>query len=90
MQCGLISQGYALLNYGADGQWGDETQKAYDDYVEDVTTEGAPERPSGWPTDDIDDLIQFYDRPDMDRGVAPQPVPLTLPYPLQLAWSGKV
>ena len=90
MQYGLISQGYALPNYGADGKWGDEMQKAYDAYVEDVTSEEVvPERPSGWPTDDISDLIQFYGRPDMESGAAPQSVPLTLPYPLQLAWGGR-
>ena len=90
MQHGLISQGYSLLNFGADGKWGDETQKAYDAYLKDMTSkEAAPGRPSKWPTDDINDLIQFYGRPDMERGIAPQSVPLTLPYPLQLAWGGK-
>lgn len=90
MQYGLISQGYALPNYGADGEWGDETQKAYDAYVEDVASkEIAPEQPSRWPTDDINDLIRFYGQPDMERGGAPQSVPLTLPYPMQLAWGSR-
>ena len=90
MQHGLISQGYTLPKYGADGEWGDETQKAYDAYVEGVTSEEVvPEKPTLWPTDDINDLIQFYGRPDMDRGIAPQSVPLTLPYPMQLAWGSR-
>ena len=90
MQYGLISQGYTLPNYGADGDWGDETQKAYDAYVEDVTSEDIVSgQPSRWPTDDINDLIQFYGRPDMERGAAPQSVPLMLPYPMQLAWGGR-
>jgi hypothetical protein len=90
MQCGLISQGYTLPYYGADGDWGDETQKAYDAYVKDVTSEEiVPEKPTLWPTDDINDIIQFYGRPDMERGAAPQSVPLTLPYPMQLAWGGR-
>ena len=90
MQYGLISQGYTLANYGADGKWGDETQSAYDTYVADVAPEEtAPERPARWPTDDINDLFEFYGHPDMERGVAPQSVPVTFPYPMQLTWGGR-
>jgi len=33
MQYGLMAQGHRLPRFGADGQWGDETQEAYDAYV---------------------------------------------------------
>jgi GH25 family lysozyme M1 (1,4-beta-N-acetylmuramidase) len=33
MQHGLISQGFTLPKFGADGDWGDETQRAYDAYT---------------------------------------------------------
>jgi len=33
MQLGLMKEGYELPEYGADGRWGQETQRAYDDYV---------------------------------------------------------
>lgn len=90
MQFGLIAQGYPLPRYGADGDWGDETQKAYDAYVSALAPPApVPPEPTQWPADDIDDLIQFYGRPDIERGIAPQSVPLTLPYPMQVAWGGK-
>ena len=90
MQYGLIAQGYSLPSYGADGDWGDETQKAYDAYVAALVPPAPPPPvPRQWPTDDIDDLIQFYGRPDIERGIAPQSVPLMLPYPVQLAWGGR-
>ncbi len=38
MQLGLKAEGYDLPKYGADGQWGSETQKAYDDFVAQNTT----------------------------------------------------
>ena len=40
MQHGLIAQGHSLPKFGADGDWGDETQAAYDAYVATIT---APE-----------------------------------------------
>ena len=90
MQYGLISQGYLLPNYGADGDWGDETQKAYDAYVRALAPPAPPPLvPTQWPTDDIDDLIQFYGRPDIEKGIAPHSVPLMLPYPMQSAWGGR-
>jgi lysozyme len=42
MQLGLIAQGHTLPRYGADGQWGDETQQAYDAYVA-ASQDGADE-----------------------------------------------
>lgn len=33
MQHGLISKSFTLPKFGADGDWGDETQRAYDAYT---------------------------------------------------------
>ena len=50
MQYGLIAQGYPLPKYGADGDWGDETQKAYDAYVAAFAPPApAPPEPDQWP-----------------------------------------
>ena len=43
MQYGLMAQGYSLLRYGADGDWGNETQRAYDEYIAHLE---APETPA--------------------------------------------
>lgn len=42
MQHGLISQGFSLPKFGADGDWGDETQRAYDAYIARFETTEAP------------------------------------------------
>ena len=33
VQYGLMAQGYSLPRFGADGDWGVETQRAYDAYI---------------------------------------------------------
>jgi len=43
MQYGLMAEGYSLPRYGADGDWGDETQRAYDAYIAGLE---APETPT--------------------------------------------
>jgi lysozyme len=43
MQYGLIAQGHSLPKFGADGDWGDETQRAYDAYTARFK---APEKPT--------------------------------------------
>jgi lysozyme len=46
IQHGLIAQGFPLPQFGADGHWESETQRAYDAYVAQVEGRPAP-RPSG-------------------------------------------
>lgn len=49
LQHGLLNRGFALPRFGADGDWGNETQQAYDAYIESLNP--APEPI----TDDFDD-----------------------------------
>lgn len=42
MQHGLIAQGYPLPRFGADGDWGEETQAAYDAYIASVSPGSPP------------------------------------------------
>ena len=39
IQLGLISEGFELPEFGADGEWGYETRRAYDEYVVRFKTE---------------------------------------------------
>ncbi|NRB39447.1 MAG: glycoside hydrolase family 25 protein [Pseudomonadales bacterium] len=39
IQYGLISKGFSLPKFGADGDWGHESQTAYDAYVADLNNE---------------------------------------------------
>lgn len=93
MQHGLMALGHPLPRFGADGDWGQESQTAYEAYL--ASLGGVPNpappasAPVAWPTDDLEDLIAFYGRPDLGAGRAPRSVAMELPYPMQLAWGDR-
>ncbi|MEM1055441.1 MAG: M15 family metallopeptidase [Bacteroidota bacterium] len=87
MQHGLMERGFPLPRFGADGDWGAESQAAYDAYVASVEST-APV--SQWPTDDVQALNAFYGRPDIARGRAPRSKVMRLPYPMEIAWMPSV
>jgi hypothetical protein len=99
IQQGLIASGFPLPQFGADGSWGDESQRAFDAYV---AAQGnglaigvpahdplvTPTNRSNFPTDDIAELKRFYGAPDMARKRPPEGVrSMELPYRMQLAWD---
>ena len=81
MQTGLLKLGFDLPKYGADGIWGKESEKAYQEYLKYIAY--APE----WPKDKSIELNKFFGYPDFQKGVAPNLVTLEVPYPMYLAWD---
>lgn len=88
IQHGLKARGYPLKKFGVDGVWGSETQAAYEACVKHLSKENKVL--SKWPSDDIEELINFYGRPDLVSGYAPKQVELKLPYPMKLSWMPSV
>jgi hypothetical protein len=98
IQQGLIASGFPLPSFGADGKWGDESERAFNAYVaaHPLAASGAPvddplvapRSTSRFPSDDINALKTFYGTPDIAKGKSPAGVrSMELPYRMQLAWD---
>ena len=83
MQHGLVDRGFPLPRFGADGDWGDESQTAYDAYVASID---GPAPDARWPSDDIDALYDFFGRPNLGLGRAPRSKRMAFPYPMEISW----
>ena len=86
----LIARGKDLGKWGADGYFGNVSQIAYDQFLEDINYQTP--KTTKFPPDNKRALEEYYGKPNIEKRLSPpnSEVYIVPPYPMVAAWNENI